>query len=596
MPPDTRIGPAVDGIIFHRNDPIRNVCLVEPQSSHPEKYVLSMIWLPLKPGYDVLNCQSAAARLWHASLDYIRCIRGCVELCWGQDIEASEPALVLLIQWAAVWAWKSFQQSPGVSLITGILRGNPLNRTVNLHPAYLYGPEKIMEIVFLSIDPGTETTVIEADLIHLQATAVKSSKVDYYTDVAERYASLNPLSSAGQERAGKLPDILASLAIWNESDYYKASSNQDLIDAAQLLLSKSVCLTRFSAKLSRVELDPVYSFRPSPVIECMAWSTADLLTLPHFRRQGSFPGGLRTKSYSFAPRMGEMNEFHESVPMYAPIETSDIRKAEKLWVGEDTRPLALDMFEIRIMPTSGMVKNEDMIALSSDLFDQVERLRREIESYEGCQTVLVAHVHSLISTPNVDVKTDIFQLLVFWAVNSLSLPTQREKCRKRVADAMESTSEVQLPILIHQMPDVSHIFKTESPKMPVYEITHFFVPTRDKDLFQQAFSGYTKINKLEYGPHIVGDYRPEPMQNYGCGWSPGTFSRDGHSQQMACYTSVRWWRCASEAAGWYAHFVSQVKEGGYERMGFQLDALRLTASGGAESTFLTIFEPVTGMD
>jgi hypothetical protein len=84
------------------------------------------------------------------------------------------------------------------------------------------------------------------------------------------------------------------------------------------------------------------------------------------------------------------------------------------------------------------------------------------------------------------------------------------------------------------------------------------------------------------------------MQNYGCDWSPGTFSRDGHSQQMACYTSVRWWRCASEAAGWYAHFVSQVKEGGYERMGFQLDALRLTASGGAESTFLTIFEPVKG--
>lgn len=86
------------------------------------------------------------------------------------------------------------------------------------------------------------------------------------------------------------------------------------------------------------------------------------------------------------------------------------------------------------------------------------------------------------------------------------------------------------------------------------------------------------------------------MQNYGCGWSVGTFSRDGHSQQMACYTSVRWWRRASEAAGWYAHFVRQVKEGGYERMGFQLDALRLIASGGAESRFLTIFEPVKGMD
>lgn len=84
------------------------------------------------------------------------------------------------------------------------------------------------------------------------------------------------------------------------------------------------------------------------------------------------------------------------------------------------------------------------------------------------------------------------------------------------------------------------------------------------------------------------------MQNFGCGWSPGTFSRDGHSQQMARYTSVRWWRSASEAAGWYARFVSLVKEGGYERMGFQLDALRLTAGGGPESTFLTIVEPVNG--
>ena len=84
------------------------------------------------------------------------------------------------------------------------------------------------------------------------------------------------------------------------------------------------------------------------------------------------------------------------------------------------------------------------------------------------------------------------------------------------------------------------------------------------------------------------------MQNCGCGWSPGTFSRDGHSQQIARFTSVRWWRSASEAAGWYAHFFSQMKEGGYERMGFQLDALRLTVAGGAESTFLMAFEPVSG--
>lgn len=57
---------------------------------------------------------------------------------------------------------------------------------------------------------------------------------------------------------------------------------------------------------------------------------------------------------------------------------------------------------------------------------------------------------------------------------------------------MEFTSIVQPPILVHEMPDVSHIFKNESPKMPVYEITHFFVPTTDKDLFQLAFSDYTK--------------------------------------------------------------------------------------------------------
>lgn len=333
MPPDTRIWPAVDGSIFHRDNPIRNTCLVELRSFNSEKYVLSMIWLPLKPGHDILEYQSAAARLWHASLDYIRCIRGCVELCLGRDMEATEPALVLLIHWAAVWAWKNFQQSPGVSLIRGILRGNPLNRTVNLHPSYLYGPEKIIEVVFLSVGSGVETTGIEADLIHLHAVAARNSELDCYTNVAERYASLNPLSSAGQERASKLPDVLASLIIWNETDYYKASSNQDFTDAAQFLLSKSVRLTRFSTKLSRVDLDPVYSFRPSPVIECTARSTADLLTLPHFRRQGSLPGGLRTKLYSSAPRIGEMNKFHEPVPMYALFKTPDSREAEKLWVG-----------------------------------------------------------------------------------------------------------------------------------------------------------------------------------------------------------------------------------------------------------------------
>lgn len=412
MPPDTRIGPAFDGSIFHRINPIMNTCLVEPQRIGSEKYVLSIIWLPLKPGYDVLDYQSAAAQLWHASLDYIRCIRGCMELCWGYDIEATEPALVLLIQWAAVWAWKSFQQSPGVSLITGMLRGNPLNRTVHLRPAYIYSPEKIIDIVFLSVDSGAETAVIEADLIHLHAIAANNSEVDCYTHVAERYASLNPLSSAGQERASKLPDVIASLAIWNETDFYKASSNQELTDAAQLLLSKSVRLTRFSTKLSRVDLDPVYSFRPSPTVECTAQSTADLLLLPHFRRQGSLPGGLRAKLYSFAPRMGEMNEFQEPTPMYAPIKTSDIRKAVKLWVGEGTRPLALDAFEIRIVPASNMLKRGDKIMMSSELFDQVERLRREIEAYEGCQAVLVAHVDLLTSTPDDDIKTDMFQLLV----------------------------------------------------------------------------------------------------------------------------------------------------------------------------------------
>lgn len=159
MPPDTRIGPAVDGSIFYRDKLIMNTCLVDPRSFNSEKYVLSIIWLPLKPGYNVLDYQSAAARLWHASLDYIRCIRGCVELCWGRDIEATEPALVLLIHWAGVWAWKNFQQSPGVSLIRGILRGNPLNRTVNLHPSYLYGSEKIVEVVFLSVGLGVETNL-----------------------------------------------------------------------------------------------------------------------------------------------------------------------------------------------------------------------------------------------------------------------------------------------------------------------------------------------------------------------------------------------------------------------------------------------------
>lgn len=57
---------------------------------------------------------------------------------------------------------------------------------------------------------------------------------------------------------------------------------------------------------------------------------------------------------------------------------------------------------------------------------------------------------------------------------------------------MDFTSIVQPPILVHKMPSVSRIFKNESLQIPVYEITHFFVPSGDKDLFQHAFSDYIK--------------------------------------------------------------------------------------------------------
>lgn len=62
--------------------------------------------------------------------------------------------------------------------------------------------------------------------------------------------------------------------------------------------------------------------------------------------------------------MGEMNEFYDAL-----LKTSDSREAEKLWVGEDTRPLALDTFEIRTVPASSMLKRGDKIMLSGGLFD-----------------------------------------------------------------------------------------------------------------------------------------------------------------------------------------------------------------------------------
>lgn len=80
-------------------------------------------------------------------------------------------------------------------LIIGKLRGNLLNRTVHLCPTCLYGPKKIIKIVFLSVSLGAKITVIKAGLIHLHAIAAKNSKVDCYTYVAKRYASLNHISS-----------------------------------------------------------------------------------------------------------------------------------------------------------------------------------------------------------------------------------------------------------------------------------------------------------------------------------------------------------------------------------------------------------------
>lgn len=103
-----------------------------------------------------------------------------------------------------------------------------------------------------------------------------------------------------------------------------------------------------------------------------------------------------------------------------------------------------------------------------------------------------------------------------------------------------------------------------------------------------------RVTKLDSGPAIASDYTPLPVSDNGGGWGDEIVVRDG--QQMARFTSVRSWLCAGAATAWYKDFVSQVMQGGYERLGLKVDALRLSATGGAESTFLTLFDPVKRMD
>ena len=91
--------------------------------------VLSVCKLNLRAGTNVHQGDQTPARVWTASIDYIRSIPDCAAFYWA-SVKNELGTLIALLQWKDVFAWKNFQSSIGFRLMTAFLTPGCLNRAL----------------------------------------------------------------------------------------------------------------------------------------------------------------------------------------------------------------------------------------------------------------------------------------------------------------------------------------------------------------------------------------------------------------------------------------------------------------------------------
>lgn len=499
---DTPLGPAIQGVIFHKR-------VLEPedqQKLNSAGSILSIICLPLKRAINIHDESQAVSRLWHAALDYISSLRGCEAIYWGSDLESELPAVLLLVQWSAASSWRTFQQSPGVAMISDMLRADPLNQTVRLHVSDIHGPDKIVEVTFLTLKFANDKNHIIQDLIKLHDLAVRTNGITSYAATAERYASWNPYSFPGRKLADEQPEVIVSLIVWDKKTYYAAFDNMSLHNAAKTMLSNTSAFSRYTSTLQHWTPESISTPPPRPKV-C---STADLVRTQAFRRGRFSVGKGRDPYVGYLQQMAKPMPRHEEPSPWSSLRTRNRHP-----------PLALDVFQINYK--SGPTPSKQF-TMPDDLADQLDRLKNDTNSNAAIREIQIARI-CLLDDENESLEeagnprtflNDVFQLLVCeYRVTELLAATEglltlavlhlvwkgsateseRESRKTQIVKAMEAVASVHGPIVVFEIPNVSCTF--DPPGTPfrsysLYELVSFDIPLGDEELFQNPWARFAR--------------------------------------------------------------------------------------------------------
>lgn len=125
------LGPGIDGVLWNQMRPTE-----ANETGSPPTPILSILECTLKPDVDLHDDFKPPRQLLDAVLTYISSLPGCDAIEWGlrldSDHYASPPSLFCMVYWDSVWAWWTFQHSPGFIPFLGLLASDISNRCAKL--------------------------------------------------------------------------------------------------------------------------------------------------------------------------------------------------------------------------------------------------------------------------------------------------------------------------------------------------------------------------------------------------------------------------------------------------------------------------------
>lgn len=622
------LGPAIRDVIFHKcgadDDAGRDLEGLGP--------VLSLLWLPLRAGVDLEDESGAPAALWQAALGYTGQLPGCERIlwghCWGES--GSAPSVMLLTRWRSAAAWKTFQRSPGISImdVTGLIQGYPLNETLCLETAEwdAHSANRIIEVSLITsddVEPDAQISSCIENVRRRNTLATMSGSITSSTHMLERYAGLNPNLVAAKERADALPHILTGITLWREKeDYISAMLKQEIVDADKAIISKASKHIKFVARLQLFTPTPPPS--PDPQQPIKASSLHELMVLPLSRR-GKHAAGKPRSFWSNTPQMSQMNEYHK-------YPDPKIRWFVYL---NNRLPLPglLDIFRI---PMASKSDASAETAALDDLVAITVALRKELDTLETCRAVQLCNVQDNVGALELLICTLKFPPLSHNPIPSnltfsakpprLGSPTRRGRAPKSHRPRHPSLQREPQRSRPHRQTNLAEFVRADpgvrrreaagceaggyvvlradreqggfQARIQAFSMVSRRDPPPLDTEFQKPKSSFKKANRFMLRIKILADIvqpagtmrwpNPDtpPMQDFGGGYEEQLVRRNG--QDMARFTTLHRWYPAESAASWYQEFAERLRGEDYERLGLGLDAMRLMARGGTESRFLRV--------